>query len=254
MFLNSDRNGIEQITEVLNQKPYSTVHIASHGSPGCLYLGNSQLNLDTLNKYQQELATWLSSSSFIPDPLCEAVSFRASLLIYGCNVAAGDAGEEFIDKLHNITGAEIAASTTLVGNTAKGGNWELDLTTKTKDSKLAFTPETQAAYAGVFATFTYDNTDEEATVDNGTITKTFNVTDSFNISDVNFGLNLAHTAREALDITLQHPDGTTIELTTDNGGLNQNVYVLFNDEVATNITADNSSHGTPGYNNFRIPE
>ena len=54
--LNSDRNGIEQITEVLNQKPYSTVHIVSHGSPGCLYLGNSQLSLDTLNKYQQNLA------------------------------------------------------------------------------------------------------------------------------------------------------------------------------------------------------
>ncbi|MGL6342521.1 MAG: DUF4347 domain-containing protein, partial [Waterburya sp.] len=112
--LTSDRNGIKQITTTLSQKRnLASVHIVSHGSPGCLYLGNAQLSLETLDGYQQELQIWN-----VP-----------SLLIYGCNVAAGDAGEELITKLHNITGAAIAASTTPIGNTDLGGNWNLDATT-----------------------------------------------------------------------------------------------------------------------------
>ncbi len=51
----------------------------------------------------------------------------AHLYIYGCNVAAGDAGTEFIEKLHQITGANIAASNTVTGNSDLGGNWELEV-------------------------------------------------------------------------------------------------------------------------------
>ncbi|MFM6251007.1 MAG: DUF4347 domain-containing protein, partial [Dolichospermum sp.] len=49
-----------------------------------------------------------------------------NILLYGCNVAAGDAGAEFIHKLHQITNATISASTTKTGNAALGGNWELE--------------------------------------------------------------------------------------------------------------------------------
>lgn len=56
IILKSDRDGIEQITEILNQRNnYTSIHIVSHGSPGCLYLGNTQLSLDTLSQYQSEL-------------------------------------------------------------------------------------------------------------------------------------------------------------------------------------------------------
>ncbi len=146
--LKSDRNGISQITETLNQRNnYTSIHIVSHGSPGCLYLCNTQLSLDTLDNYQSELKTWFSSSFLVP---C------SSILIYGCNVAAGDAGEEFITKLHNITGAEIAASTTPIGNADLGGNWNLDSATNAIaklaegiDVALAFTPEVQRNYTAI---------------------------------------------------------------------------------------------------------
>ncbi|MEO0989163.1 MAG: DUF4347 domain-containing protein, partial [Cyanobacteria bacterium J06639_14] len=45
---------------------------------------------------------------------------------YACNLASGDAGEEFLTKLHHLTGATIHASTTKIGNAALGGNWQLD--------------------------------------------------------------------------------------------------------------------------------
>ncbi|MEM8828799.1 MAG: SdrD B-like domain-containing protein [Cyanobacteria bacterium P01_G01_bin.19] len=143
VILQSDRDGVEQITEVLSQKPYSTVHIVSHGAPGCLYLGNTQLSLDTLSQYQSQLKTWFS----LP-PLLRGG--RGDLLIYGCNVAAGDAGAEFIDKLHQITDANVAASTTIIGNSDLGGNWHLDYqTSNTSSFDLAFTSEVQKNYAGV---------------------------------------------------------------------------------------------------------
>ena len=142
VILKSDRSGISQIAEILRQKNnYASIHIVSHGSPGCLYLGNTQLSLDTLNRYTKDLEIWFSSSSFIPHP--------SSLLIYGCNVAAGDAGEEFMSKLHDITGASIAASTTPIGNSNLGGNWDLDIATNNIIPSLALTSEIQRNYQGV---------------------------------------------------------------------------------------------------------
>ncbi|MBS3026116.1 MAG: DUF4347 domain-containing protein [Dolichospermum sp. DET50] len=112
VILSPNQDGIEQISQVLQQHPHiTTIHILSHGSPGCLYLGNSQLNLTNIHNYTQQLQHWQ----------------RQNILLYGCNVAAGDAGEEFIHKLHQITTATISASTTKTGNAALGGNWELEV-------------------------------------------------------------------------------------------------------------------------------
>ncbi|QSV55193.1 MAG: DUF4347 domain-containing protein [Dolichospermum sp. UKL201] len=112
VILSPNQNGIEEITEFLQQHPQiTTIHIVSHGSPGCLYLGNSQLSLDNISKYAELLPHWQSEN----------------ILLYGCNVAAGDAGEEFISKLHEITNATISASATKTGNAALGGNWELEV-------------------------------------------------------------------------------------------------------------------------------
>ena len=112
VILSPNQNGIEQISQILQQHPHiTTIHILSHGAPGCLYLGNSQLNLTNIHNYTQQLQQWQPQN----------------ILLYGCNVAAGDAGAEFIDKLHQITNATISASTTKTGNAALGGNWQLEV-------------------------------------------------------------------------------------------------------------------------------
>ena len=112
VIISPNQDGIEQISQILQQHPHiTTIHILSHGAPGCLYLGNSQLNLINIHNYTQQLQHWQ----------------RQNILLYGCNVAAGDAGEEFIHKLHQITTATISASTTKTGNAALGGNWQLEV-------------------------------------------------------------------------------------------------------------------------------
>ncbi|MFN6000086.1 MAG: DUF4347 domain-containing protein, partial [Dolichospermum sp.] len=148
VILSPEQDGIEQISQILQQHPHiTTIHILSHGAPGCLYLGNSQLNLTNIHNYTQQLQQWQPQN----------------ILLYGCNVAAGDAGAEFIDKLHQITNATISASTTKTGNAALGGNWQLEVNIPVTDVEtfhgtslpylpnIVFNADTLTSYQGVFA-------------------------------------------------------------------------------------------------------
>ncbi len=127
-------DGIKQIGELLRQhRETEVLHLLSHGSPGCLYLGNSQLSLDTLGDYASTLQKWKVKQ----------------LLLYGCNVAAGDAGEELMTKLQALTGASLAASTTRTGAAARGGNWKLEWRTPGMKTPLALSAEAQMAYGGI---------------------------------------------------------------------------------------------------------
>lgn len=135
--LNRDRDGILQITELIQAaqiKPQA-LHIVSHGAPGTLYLGQGELSLDTLDSYASHLNSWGVQT----------------LSLYGCQVAAGDAGEAFITRLHALTKAQIAASTTPIGNAALGGNWHLDKTTHSQVARPAIEPSVLSSYAGTLA-------------------------------------------------------------------------------------------------------
>ena len=56
ILIDSGKDGVEQITAALAQYPVvTTVHLVTHGAPGCLYVGDTQLSLDTLHRYSSEL-------------------------------------------------------------------------------------------------------------------------------------------------------------------------------------------------------
>ncbi len=143
VILSAKEDGIEQISAFLQQNPQiTTIHLVSHGAPGCLYLGNCQLNLTNIYDYRQQLQNWAKINR---------------ILLYGCQVAAGDAGEEFIEKLHQLTGATVMASATPTGSSKWGGDWELEVIVSRAESEqdlnisLAFDGGTLATYEGVFA-------------------------------------------------------------------------------------------------------
>ena len=146
--LEADRDGVQQITEVLLQhgldSPASdqstcTVHLVSHGAPGCLSLGKTHLSLDTLEQYGGLLTRW------------RGIASELSLLVYGCNVVAGDAGAEWLQRLHQLTGANIAASANLTGSEALGGDWTLETRLGEVTDPLAFTHATTSTYAFTLA-------------------------------------------------------------------------------------------------------
>ncbi|WP_298904396.1 DUF4347 domain-containing protein, partial [uncultured Nostoc sp.] len=137
LILDLHRDGVEQITEMLVDHPASALHIVCHGSPGCLALGNTYLNLETLNYYSRELQTW---SAFLAS---------APVFLYACNVAAGEVGEAFLARLHHLTRANIAASANPTGSAKKGGDWELEVTLGDIEGPLAFSEAVREAYTSV---------------------------------------------------------------------------------------------------------
>jgi len=155
--LNPNRDGIEQITEILGAKhsridwlenpqdvganalPLQSIHIISHGSPGSLKLGNSTLNTENLAAYQDQLQQWQA-----------ALSEDADINIYGCNVALGVTGQAFIQQLAHLTKADIAASDDLTGN---GGDWDLEIVTGNIESEIALNAQTAEDYEYSLANF-----------------------------------------------------------------------------------------------------
>ncbi|MGL5060882.1 MAG: DUF4347 domain-containing protein, partial [Microcoleus sp.] len=146
--LDAARDGVAQIAQALeNRHNIQSIHIICHGSPASLQLGAIELNLTNLKIYAKQLRRWARS---LPE--------NAEILLYGCEVAAGEKGANFVRQLSRLTRAKIAASSTPIGSQAIGGNWELDYTTGTVASELAIDPATMAAYQYVFGRTLYDGT------------------------------------------------------------------------------------------------
>ena len=140
ILLHPHEDGVDQISLALaKRKNLKSVHLVAHGSPGCLQLGSAQLSLDNLNQYHQ-LQQWR-----------QALSEKASILLYGCCVAATERGMRYLNRLQSLVGVDIAASRHPTGSAAFGGDWHLEVTTGMVDVPLAFQPEAMSAYASVLA-------------------------------------------------------------------------------------------------------
>jgi hypothetical protein len=140
--LDTTQDAIAQITQVLlGRSGISSLHIVSHGEVGSLALGNNVLNLDSAAQYADQIQSWQ-----------QAFTTDADVLLYGCNVAAGEAGQAFVESLSQLTQADVAASIDLTGAAALGADWDLEFTTGQLESPLAFGAETQSAYAFTLAT------------------------------------------------------------------------------------------------------
>ena len=164
---------IGTITQKIQQlgQPVAEIHLVSHGAPGILHLGCSELSLDTLPQWSAQLAQWFQGAA------------TPQLVLYGCNAAAGDAGAEFIAKLHQITGAAIAASTTRMGSATLGGNWTFDATVGVTPNQVpapAFSSSVQQRYAGVMVSLRFS----DAQVEQGTGVNNVGAGDVFRFDDI----------------------------------------------------------------------
>ena len=154
LILDSDKDGVEQITQALAEQPrLKSLQILSHGRAGAVQLGTTELSLQTLRRYTADLTAWAN------------VLAGAEILLYGCEVAAGQLGQQFLRGLKTLIGADIAASARPTGNTALGGDWNLEVTTGPITTPMLIAAEARAAYSYSLATLV-DDTFREATVSN----------------------------------------------------------------------------------------
>ena len=114
--LNADSDGLTQLNQALQDKaPLAAIHIFSHGSAGRITLGNLDLTTDNMASHSADLVA-----------LGQHLTASGDLMIYGCNVAAAFAGQQFVNQLADITQADVAASEDATGSTLLGGNWSLE--------------------------------------------------------------------------------------------------------------------------------
>ena len=115
--LDPDHDGISQMVDFLScQSGLDSIRILSHGTSGSMTIGNTLLNIATLKYYSSPLAE-----------IGYSLHSGGDLLLYGCNIGAGDAGHNFIQALSQLTGADVAASDDLTGDSSSGGDWELEI-------------------------------------------------------------------------------------------------------------------------------
>ncbi|AWK89143.1 DUF4347 domain-containing protein [Azospirillum thermophilum] len=112
--LDGDDDALTAIGAALSHGGYGSLQIISHGASGELLLGRDTLTADSLRTSAAALSAWRSG-----------LTEDADILIYGCDVAAGEAGARFIASMAELTGADVAASVDATGAAAFGatGPW-----------------------------------------------------------------------------------------------------------------------------------
>ncbi|PJE39350.1 MAG: hypothetical protein CUR33_19285, partial [Pseudomonas sp.] len=225
VLLSTNKDGVQQIADALaGRTGIDAIHIISHGDSGVLLLGNGPLFEGNLSQYTSQLSS-----------IGKALSADGDILLYGCEVGAGSEGNAFVSKLANITGADIAASDDNTGGNAKGGDWDLEISTGqiaasnalnlsrlgSYDHLLVTTAvSTLAQLKSAIATGNSDGVDDVITLTgNITFTSNFdgitiNVTDGHTLQIVGggFALDGDHKAR-VLDVTTS---GASSKVALDN--------------------------------------
>ena len=227
--LSSNQDGICQITQIINNCRLSidisrlSVHIIAHGAPGTLCLGNAELSIATLERYTKDLQAWFYSESRIQN-------LESELLIYGCSVAAGDLGEEFITDLHHLTGANIAASSSPVGHATLEGNWTFDCVLGKCHSAVAINHEVQQTYHHILDS-------EVGTLDHRHFIPPFFTHNSLKNNQ----------AIKTHYLLLANPDTVDVDVTIKNAaGLNEVVRIPANGSLKLNLGGTNPGVGPNG--------
>jgi|CXWL01.1.fsa_nt_gi hypothetical protein len=145
IMLDAGKDGVQQIADSLaGRTGVDAIHLISHGSSGALHLGTGTLTTESMSgEYAGELAA-----------IRAALSERADLLVYGCDFAEGQTGLDAVQRLADLTGADIQASTDVTGHISLGGDWEFEVQTGAIETNLVVTDSVQMNWVGLLGTET----------------------------------------------------------------------------------------------------
>ncbi|BDI08094.1 DUF4347 domain-containing protein [Sphaerotilus microaerophilus] len=115
--LDPDRPVAEQMAGVLAAEgPVAAVDLLSHGDPGWLQVAGRGIDRHDL---QEEAGHWRA--------IGQAIEPGGALFLYGCRVAAGVSGHDFVDSLFELSQVPVRAASGPIGAARWGGSWELDV-------------------------------------------------------------------------------------------------------------------------------
>ncbi len=128
--IESNQDAIDRITTLLSLTGAKKLAIVAHGEAGIIKIGANSIDLTQIQTRAPLLQEWCLDE----------------ILLYSCEVARGDRGQQLIGQLGTITGAKIAASATKVGSSQLDGNWNLTSDTGKIAPNLVFQPEIITTY------------------------------------------------------------------------------------------------------------
>lgn len=202
VMLDARRDNLAQISRWLMRNPVDTVHIFVHGAPGMLAFGDQLVTEDTLWLHRDRLSRWFSEAAVNP-----------TVVFYSCELGAGFKGRSFLERLHQLTGASIAASSDRVGASALGGNWTLDATIGQPQFEMVVSPKVRSRYDYVLTApvvTSVSSVESNGVYSAQTVDSTLSLT-------VNFDQPVTFTANGgALEVTLNN--GAIARLVADTAG------------------------------------
>jgi large repetitive protein len=110
-------DGIDQVMAALaGRSNIDAIHIVSHGDDGLFWLGTTRIDKTAVEGGL--------GSSFAA--IGSKLTTNGDILIYGCDVGAGEAGTGLVSAIAAKTGADVAASIDDTGSVVRGGDWTLE--------------------------------------------------------------------------------------------------------------------------------
>ncbi|MEL6946131.1 MAG: DUF4347 domain-containing protein, partial [Pseudomonadota bacterium] len=138
VLIDASTDGVEQMAATLDGRTdIDAVHIVSHGRSGTLDLGSTKLTEASMNGKHADHMVIIAS----------ALSENADILLYGCDFGAHARGASAVQALSDLTGADIAASEDLTGNTTWGGDWDLEVEVGTIEAAALVATEFEGTLA-----------------------------------------------------------------------------------------------------------
>ncbi len=229
--LDRRRDGVEQIGKVLaGYVELKAVHIISHGDAGRVNLGNTELNTATLKRYEDTIRSWGQS-----------LGEQADILIYGCNLAGTETGRSLINRVVDLTGADIAASEDLTGHASLGGDWDLEYTVGKIEAATAVGLRDQPLLQVVLAV--NEDTTSTGTSSGGSFSVSHTTSGDDRLMLVGVSLSLDEGTEQVSSVTY---NGTSLSLvgTEVNGGARVEIWSMVAPDMGTH-NVDVTISGSP---------
>lgn len=129
--LNLDDDGLLQIAAALNGRSgVEAVHIVSHGGDGYLTLGSGDIDAASIQSVHLPALQTMAS----------ALTEGGDILIYACDFAASEVGQNTMQLLAQYTVADVSASLGTTGHPTLNGNWVLEVAVGSVEAQT-ITPE-----------------------------------------------------------------------------------------------------------------
>ena len=147
--LDGSKDGFAQMAQYLaGRHDIDAISLVSHGEEGAVQAGTTWLTAGSLASHADALKA--IGSALAPD---------GDLLLYGCKVGAGPAGQVLLDNIATLTSADVATSTDNTGATSLGGNWTLERSTGHIETGLFASAAALAGYDALLAAPTTETFD-----------------------------------------------------------------------------------------------